>query len=413
MKTNFILIICLFFLSTSVFGAMSLKEAFHAARNNMETLKRSEAVVEQSEELKTKARAAALPTISGVGSYTWIDRPSAAGTSPFLLTKQYSAALRMTQPIIRGGLVSAYQFAKENILLAKFQKDASEINLYQLVISAYYNLQIAQTDVKNLEEFMKLSRERVKELRDRTRIGRSRQGELIEAEAQQLSAESQHKQGLIALEQAQKVFEFYTKMKPDEVGTLSEVPKIKGTLQEYVNKVKTRPDILASEQQVRLADKQVSIAKGGHFPSLDLTGNYYFDRTGVLSTSDWDLGLAVVIPLFQGGGVSADVREKVEGKRIAVLNNSEALRTAERDIAISYQNLKQLQEQLSFVRGAMNKAEEAYRLNRKDYQNGLVTNLDVLQSLSYYIDSKRTYNSLFAMAHMNYKNLEAQIGVLP
>lgn len=403
----------LFFLSVPVFGAVGLKEAFQAAKNNMESIKRSEAVVNQSEELKVRARAAALPTISGVGSYSWIDKPDAAGTNPFLLTKQYSAALRLSQPIIRGGLIAAYQLSKDNILLSKFQKDATEINLYQLVISSYYNLHIAQVDVKNLEEFMKLSRERVKELTERTKIGRSRRGELIEAEAQFLSAESQHKQGLITLEQARKVFEFYTKMQAVEIGTLSDVPKVSGSLEEFVNKVRGRPDILAAQQQIRIAERQVSIAKGGHYPSLDLTSNYYLTRTGILATSDWDVGLAVVVPLFQGGGVNAAVKESVEGKRIAELTSSETLRTAERDMAISYQNYKQTVEQLGFVKNAMIRFEEAYKLNRRDYQNGLVTNLDVLQSLSYYIDSKRTYNSLFAMAHMNYKNLEAQAGVLP
>ena len=413
MKTNFFLMLTLFFLSTAAMASVSLKEAFYAARNNMESIKRSDAVITQSEELKVRARAAALPTISGVGSYNWIDKPDAAGSSPFLLTKQYSAALRLNQPIIRGGLVAAYQLSKDNIILSKFQKDATEINLYQLVISSYYNLYIAQVDVKNLAEFMKLSRDRVRELSERTKIGRSRRGELIEAEAQFSSAESQHKQGLIALQQAEKNFEFYTRMQPGEIGTLSDVPKITGQLAEFVNKVKGRADILAAQQQVQVADRQVAIAKGGHYPSLDLTSNYYFTRTGILATSDWDVGLALVIPLFQGGGVNAAVKESVEGKRIAELNSSETLRAAERDMAISYQNYLQVQEQLNYVKNAMTKFEEAYRLNRRDYQNGLVTNLDVLQSLSYYIDSKRTYNSLFAMAHMNYKNLEAQAGVLP
>lgn len=379
----------------------------------METLKRAEANISRSEELQNRARSTILPTISGVGSYTKIDPPNASGNSPFLLTRQYSAALRLTQPLLRGGSVSAYQLAKENVLLSRFQKDASELNLYQLVINAYYNLQIAQVDVQNLKEFVKFTKDRVKELNERTAIGRSRKGELVEAQAQALSAESQLQQGLIALQQAETTYEFYTKMTPSNVPDTGDVPKLQMTAQEYLNKVKTRPDIMAVQQQTRVAERQIEVSKGGHYPSLDLTSNYYFDRTGILSTSDWDVGLAVIIPLYQGGGVQAQVREAVESKRIAELTSSETIRAAERDMLISYQNLSQLLVQLESVKGAYNKAEEAYRLNKRDYQYGLVTNLDVLQSLNYFIDSKRTYNTLSIMAHMNYKNLEALTGVLP
>lgn len=411
MKSSFFFLS--FLLSGSSFAAITLKQSFEAARLNMESIKRADSTITVSEEQKNRARAAVLPTIAGVGTYTRIDQPSAAGTSPFLLTRQYSYALRLSQPLLRGGTVSAYQLAKENILLSRYQKDATEINLYQLVIQAFYNLNIAQIDKSNVEELLKYSRERVSEIRERTKIGRSRKGELIEAEAQLLTAESQFQQTLITLQQAERTYEFYTQIKSEDIGTLPDLPEIKGTVEDYIAKVRTRPDILASEQQTRVAQQQISIAKGGHFPSVDLTSNYYFDRTGILATSDWDVGLAVNIPLFQGGSVSAAVREAVEGKRIAELNNSERIRTAERDIAINFQNLQQLQIQLKSLKQALAKAEEAYRLNKKDYTYGLVTNLDVLQSLNVFIETKRSYNSLVGIAHLNLKNLEASTGVLP
>lgn len=413
MKSSLVAIIFLSLSTTHAEAAITLKESFEAARLNMESIKRADSAVEISQEQKNRARAAVLPTINGVGSYTKIDPPDAAGASPFLLTRQYSAAIRLTQPLLRGGTVSAYQLAKENILLAKYQKDATEINLYQLVINAYFNLNIAQSDLKNVDELMKYSRERVKEIRERTTIGRSRKGELVEAEAQLLRAESQYQQSLISLQEAEATFQFYTKMTPGEVVVPAESPKLSGTLEEYLIKVRSRPDILAIRQQTRVAEQQVSIAKGGHFPSVDLTSNYYFDRTGVLATSEWDVGVAVIIPLFQGGGVAAGVREAVESKRIAELTSSETQRAAERDLTINYRNLELLQEQLKSLKGALAKAEEAYRLNKKDYQYGLVTNLDVLQSLNSFIETKRSYNSLVAIAHLNYKNLEASTGVLP
>jgi outer membrane protein len=414
MKIVVLLFISSFTLFSPVTAApISLKEAFHAARLNMESIQRVETQIKQTEELKNRARASILPTLAGVGSYTKIDPPASAGQNPFLLTRQYSAALRLSQPLLRGGSVSAFKLAEDNLLLSRYQRDATELNLYQLVISAFYNLYAYQRDVQNVDALLKFSKERVKEIRERTIIGRSRKGELVEAQAQLHKAESQFQDSRMRLFEAQKTFEFYTNVSSPEPVVNSELPEISGTLQSYLLKLTDRPDLLAARQESRVADRQIEVARGGHYPQVDLTSNYFFDRTGILSSSEWDVGVAVSIPLYQGGGVNASVREAVHGKRIAELRSKETQRIAERELSISFQNFLQLREQLKALKQALQKSEEAYKLNKRDYQFGLVTNLDVLQSLNMFIETKRSHDTLVAMGLLNYNNLEALSGSLP
>lgn len=393
--------------------AITLKESFDAARGNMESIKRAEQGVVQREEQKDRARAGLLPTINGFATYTRIDPPQTAGLSAFTLKKQYSVGVRLVQPVVRGGLWGALELSKENILLSEFQKDATELNLYQLVIQAYYTLKMTQNDVKNIEQLLSYSKERVGELRSRAQIGRSRRGEVVEAEAQFNLAEVQYQQGLMDLQQAQKNFEFFTKLTAVEVPELTEVPKSGASLETYLSRMKTRPDLMAAQQQVKSTALQVDIVRGSHYPSVDLVGNYYVDRTGVLATSEWDAGVVVSVPFYQGGGVVAATREAVANRRIAELTAHETIRAAEREMIVLYQNYLQIQEQLKSLKQALAKSEEAYKLNKKDYQYGLVTNLDVLQTLNIYIQTKRSYDNLYATAHMSYKNLEAATGVLP
>jgi outer membrane protein TolC len=394
-------------------SAFTLKEAFQSARQNMETIKAASSRVDASEEQKKRARAVVLPTVAGVGNYTRIDSPDETGLRAFTLTKQYSAAIRLSQPLIRGGALGALDVAKASVLLAEFQKDATDLNLYQLVINAYYQLRISQVDVKNLAQLTEASRERVKEIRSRTSIGRSRRGELVEAEAQLHTAESQYQQGLINLQDAEQNFEFLTRQASPKIPDLSQIPKVEGSLEYYLSKLKARPDLQATQQAIQVANAQVEVSKGGHYPQVDLVSNYYFDRTGILATSEWDAAIIVSVPLYQGGGVQAAVRESVANRRIAELTASETMRVAQRQLSILYQNYQSVQLQLQALKSALEKAEEAYRLNKKDYQYGLVTNLDVLQSLNVFFQTKRSYDSLYAMAHMTYKNLEASVGVLP
>lgn len=402
------------FMTAPGFSAVSLKEAFEGARSNMENLKRSEALIEAAEDRKTRARGFMLPTLRGVGNETRIDQPASTGVNrAFILTRQYSAGLRLEQPIFRGGIKGAYDFAKEDILLTEFQKNATELNLYQLVINSYFNLMMARFDAVNLKELMKLSEDRVKELRSRTNVGRSRKGELVQAEAQLLTAQTQLKQGDINLIEAERSFEYFTGIKATELAPLTLMPSDPGTLSVHLEKLKKRPDIQAALQQVKLRDTQVTIAKGAHYPSLDFVGNYYFDRTGVLQTSEWDAAVQVSVPIFEGGRTQATVREAVENRKVAELESRQAIRAAERDLTIIYQNFIASVSQLSTMKSALKKAEEGYRLNLRDYSYGQATNLDVLQSLNLYIETKRSYDSLQAGAHMLYKNLEASTGVLP
>ena len=401
------------FLTMLSLHAASLKEAWLGARQNMESIKRAEQGVVQREEQKSRAVSALLPTVNGFANYTRIDPPATKGFSAFTLTKQYSVGVRLVQPLIRGGAYGALQVANDNILLAEFQKDSTDLNLYQLVINAYYNLKISQVDLKNLESLLSFTKERVQEIRTRTQIGRSRKGELVEAEAQLHTAESQHQQGVIELIQAEKDFQFLTNLSPDAIPPLSAVPQLEGSLEVYMGKLKTRPDLLAAQQQIKVANHQIDVSRGGHYPSLDLVGNYYIDRTGVLASSEWDAGIVLSVPFYQGGGVQAAVKEAVASKRISELTAFETIRTAERQLSLLFQNYAQIQAQLQYLAKALAKSEEAYKLNRKDYQFGLVTNLDVLQSLNSFIQTKRTYDTLYASAHMSYHNLQAAVGVLP
>jgi outer membrane protein len=404
----------LIFVSLPSQSAISLKEAFLSARLNMENLKRAEALTEAAEDRKTRARGFMLPTLRGLGNENRIDQPSATGINrAFILTRQYSAGLRLEQPIFRGGIKGAYDFAKEDILLSEFQRNATEINLYQLVINSYYRLMMARFDAENLKELLRLSENRVKELRSRTSVGRSRKGELVQAEAQLLTASTQVKQGDITLIEAEKSFEYFTGMSPAELPALSFLPTDPGSLSALLDKLKMRPDIQASLQQVRLVDTQVTIAQGAHYPSVEFVGNYYFDRTGILQTSEWDAAVQVSVPIFEGGRSQASVREAIENRRVAELDSKQTLRAAERDLTILYQNFIASISQLDTMRDAVKKAEEGYRLNLRDYSYGQATNLDVLQSLNLFIETKRSYDSLLVGAHMTYKNLEASTGVLP
>ncbi len=81
------------------------------------------------------------------------------------------------------------------------------------------------------------------------------------------------------------------------------------------------------------------MARGAHLPSLDLNANRYLERSGSLENVDWDVQLALTIPLYAGGSVQSRVREAQSQSTQAELGVSQAQRQAEQEIRSFHQTV--------------------------------------------------------------------------
>ena len=146
-----------------------------------------------------------------------------------------------------------------------------------------------------------------------------------------------------------------------------------------------RPDVASAEQLLIANNARISEARAALFPRIGLSG-YAGSESAALSdlfTSPariWSLGFGLAQPIFQGGRLFAEI---------------DAVKARERQAVARYQ--KTLQEAFREVRQALNtqvKAREAYeaegartvalaealRLARIRYENGLLSQLEVLDS---------------------------------
>lgn len=400
------------FVIPSSFAQITLEEAYRHAEKHLESMKRADSQMNQAEFKKKQAIGALTPNVLGFGTYTEIDPIAGGSSNAFTRSNQYSAGLRLIQPIFRGGSLSAYNLRQEEVILSLLNKENNKVMVYQLTINAFYNLYLAKRDMLSLVDLEDLSKKRVKELRSRAQLGRSRQGDLVQAEAQLLNVEASIQSAESNLAAARLQFEFITGLKDQDLLVENTLPPL-GSVGVYLSKIQERPDVKAQNQRVVVAEKQVDILKGGHLPNLDFTGNYYLTRTGVLEPSKWDMGLQLTVPIFQGNVVQNGVKDAVELKTQAQLTGSELTRAAERDIQTLYQQYHQNMLQVQRLKEAVKKSKSSYDLSIKDYKYGQLANLEVLLSLNVYIDSRRNYDRAFATAYASYKNLEAASGVLP
>ncbi|MDH4133774.1 MAG: TolC family protein, partial [Gammaproteobacteria bacterium] len=182
-------------------------------------------------------------------------------------------------------------------------------------------------------------------------------------------------------------------------------------IERYTANIETRPDVQSSQKRLAAARDNVKIAEGAHLPSLDLNGNYYFERPGYLNEIKWDVQLALTVPLFAGGSTQSKVREAASQASQAELSSSQARRQAEQEIRSLYESVTFGLSQLAALEKATEAARKSYEAQRREYQYGLVTNLDVLQALTTFQQNQRALDRARFTVKFDYQRLQAAAGM--
>jgi outer membrane protein len=393
---------------TQAADSLTLDQYFGAALQRSETTAIQVEQIKQVEERYKQANAALLPTINGSVSYLWLDPlPSSTLLTPSNQTQQQVTRITASQPLFRGMREYAALRQSEDLLAAQRQDyRQAKLALYKDVLQNFYTILALESDLTNYQEEIKLNREREKEIRARVRIGRSRDSELLSEQSSISTLEATVEQLRGQLQVAREAFAFLSGL--DALTSLNDttvVPDKLEPLPDYLEKIPERPDVRAGQQRLTAASEGIAIARGEHYPSLDLNANYYFDRPGYLDNSKWDVQLLLTIPLYAGGSIQSKVREAGAQRNQVELTQSQVLRQADQEIRSLYQSVNSNLTQLRALTKATQAAKKNYAAQQRDYRLGLVTNLDVLQSLTAYQQNQRSLDHTQLIAKNNYLQL--------
>lgn len=362
---------------------ITLDEAYAAA------LRRSESVAEKGE---TYAQLIAQvdqlwsqikPRLNLNAQQQWQDTPGPNVNFP-LPASNPTVAINGHQPLFSGLRdFLAVKAANAQGESAQFALQRAKQLLYQDVTNAYLNLLESRRDIATHEEQVKLTADRVKELKNFEDIGRSRKSEVLAAEAQQAqdAADLETSRGLERVQQA--TLRFLTGIEEDLAPREISLPAQAGDVQAFLDRSQHRPDVEGARKDFEYSDLYISIQRRQYWPTVALDGDYYLKRPRNFSQHvNWDATLSAVLPLYWGGQIGAQTRQAQAQSRFNEQALSLALRTAELDVRSAHGDLE---SDLSIV-GALEKAMTLAEANAKaqiaDYRHGLVTNIDVLTSLT-------------------------------
>lgn len=280
------------------------------------------------------------------------------------------------------------------------------------VAEAYYTHRESVEDAKILEETRHVIEERIRELDERIRLGRSREGErqtslsdlrLVEAEL----ARSRRVQAT-----TRQLLEFYLGRALDAELEIPPSETVPDELR-YLALRDQRSDVRSAEENLRLYEQNVTAARSGFFPTAKAEGNYYTHRVGFQSGVDWDVTVSVDVPLFDGLDTVAQVKQAAAQRRIAELELEQTRRLADLDIRNQHVAYCTLAEEERARLAAAEASRENYRLQSEDYRLNLVSNLDVLDALRHYQEVRRSWNQTLHELHRQRWRLRAAAGELP
>ena len=174
------------------------------------------------------------------------------------------------------------------------------------------------------------------------------------------------------------------------------------------NKFKDNPELKYFAGSVARADSEVSAARADRFPTLTLRANYYFeDKDFFPGNPNWYAGAGLSVPLFHGGGISAQIGQAKARQKQAV----EALRRTELNLQVRFESAlataADKRNRLKTTRKVMELSQEALNASELKYNAGKLTALELIDAQTVWYNSLLTYESnaidyLITLAEIEY-----------
>jgi outer membrane protein TolC len=385
-------------------AAMTLKEVYTYALNNSERIAISQQAVRQAEALYWQALGSAFPLLSFRHQQSWEEHSDSERSQMFRLSQSGLTGYREIAAIRSGGSTIAQR---------RHELDRAQQLLLADLAAAFYGLMQSSQDVTSTEQLITLAEERLKELQERVRVGRTRETDSISQEFQITSLRSQLEERIRQRNARRDLLDFLTGTDVEEI-SLSDDPSVDiQPLEHYMGRIETRPDIRAIAENVKVAKRSTDLARANFLPDLTMTANSYTDRPAASDTIDWDVNLAVELPLWDWGARRGELNAAKAVAKQFEYTLAAARRQAELEVRNAYRDYLSAKTQLDFQTKAVELARRDHELQAKDDKQGLVTNLEVFESLDRLNTAELTLNNARLQERLSALNLELTSGSKP
>ena len=381
--------------------AETLNGALAKAYNNNSALNSARAGVRVTDEGVAIAKSGYRPTITGSGSTLYSNTFNGGGR-----TTQSSVGVKIDQTLFDGFRT------KNGIASAESQVFASRENLRNTEQNTLFDAASAYMDVIRDNQIAALRKKNVAFLSEQVRSAKARfdVGEGTRTDMAQAQA---GRAGAIALlnaasAQAKSSAAVYRKVVGEEPHDLKSATGVGKLLPNSLDQALAiaateHPAIAASKHAVDASNYGVKIAEGALLPTLSAEAslsegykksdgvpglfgpNNSFNQAGTAS-----VGVLLTVPIYQGGKVSAEVRQQKERLGQARLDVDVAIDSVRAAVTSAWTQLEASQASVSANKEVVAAAQLALDGVSEERKVGQRTTLDVLNAQSVVVDAQIT-----------------------
>jgi multidrug efflux system outer membrane protein len=147
-----------------------------------------------------------------------------------------------------------------------------------------------------------------------------------------------------------------------------------------------RPDLVDAERQLAAANARVALARSEMFPSITLTAFLGSESAALANlfsggqAATWQIAAGLTQPIFQGGRIQARTDAADARERAALAQYQQAIRSAFGEVRAALIVQSRARESYDAESARVAALSESLRLARLRYENGVASQLDVLDA---------------------------------
>ncbi len=286
-----------------------------------------------------------------------------------------------------GGRASRVDAATAELLAAGFRHNAALQDVTLAVMESYYSLLAAHSFQQLAEETVRQHDYQLRLARARHEAGVARKSDILRAETEKADAKLvrvradnkiQQARGQLVSAMGLPVSTYFEIAALPEIQYKQQLNEVRDALREAADK---RPELQAALAQVRSREAAERMAESRYWPTIAVdTGLGWIDEQFPPNQKEWNLGVALDMPLFTGFDRNYQLHSSRAELEAALANHQIVLQGVELDIWTAYWQTIEAGKAIEAAEQFVASAEESARVAEGEYKSGTGSIIGVIDS---------------------------------
>jgi len=408
---------------THISGELSISDCFKLVLTNNKSLQRAVEEREIARGERLISYSAILPGVDLSGGYTRLDEVVSIAGTAFGDVDNYSADLRVTQPIFAGGSIAAKLNAGKLFSLLTDQ------TIRAVTQDVLYDAQKAYYDVLLNQHLLEISADAVRSAQAHLdNVKRKRQGgvasdfDVLRAEVELSNFRAEHIQNKNAINVSKANLLKIMGVSQDSGIVLSDeliyLPWDVSMEEAVGAAFQRRPDLFERQLDIKWQKEQLNIARSRWWPRID---GYYentwakpdpHDSRAIEWGRAWQAGVVATLPVFDGfAREGAIIQQKARFKQ-AQIDLIDAEETTLFELTKALLSIEDSKEFVESQRLNLARAEEGLRLAEVGYREGINTQVEMIDAQAALTKARAFYYEAIYTHLIAKLDLQKAMGIL-